>query len=98
MNHYQKYKAYYKKYYDNDPEHYLIYQRDYDAKILELKNAPKFRKYIEELMKDYQYIQENNLTWEELELIKEKKLRSKYNRKYYQKKKKEEDDESFKII
>ena len=30
-----------------------IYARDYDVKIKEMKNAPKFRKYIEKLYNEY---------------------------------------------
>lgn len=57
------------------------YQRDYDARLAELKNAPKFRKYIMELIEyDEALKTEPKLTWD---LFKKRK----YTKTYEDKKK-----------
>jgi hypothetical protein len=57
------------------------YQRDYDAKLAELRNAPRFRKYIMELIEYDEALKiEPELTWK---LFKKRK----YNETYESKKK-----------
>lgn len=48
-------RNYYNIRYNEDPEYYTILQRYYQAKIQELKDAPKFRKYVKQLLFEYEH-------------------------------------------
>jgi len=67
-----------KKQYEQDKEYYNIYRRDYDAKIKEKKNAPRFRSYIKLLIDCI------DMTEEELD----KEIQRRYKQKFYKKKNK----------
>lgn len=56
-------------------EYYSIYHRDYDAKKLEIKNAPRFREYIRLLLECYE-------TGETIAQVTKRKYTKKFNKKH----------------
>lgn len=82
---YQKYKEYQQNYQKElvkqDPEYYLIATRDSQARLTELANAPKFRKYILEL---FEFAEAKQT---EPELTYKKFKKRKYHEKWETKKK-----------
>jgi hypothetical protein len=74
--------TYMKKYYEKNKEEYQIYMRDYQAALQELKDAPKFRSYIEQILEDNHICNVCGITFKQLEVLKMKEYKNNYQKKY----------------